>query len=113
MFRDVFIQIKTFKAFLFARKPPMSSAEMVAAEFARRIRWQVLLDARGEIELWADLPAHMTPTFERAARASLSVPFRFSAHREFEYQVCPLPTQTSLRSGEVRRMQRIVVLSFY
>ena len=109
-----FIQIKTCKAFLFAHRSPMSSAEMVAAEtLERHIRWQALLDARGEVELWADLPAYMTPTFERAARASWSLPFQLTAHREFEHRVCPLPTQTSLRSGEVRRMQRIVVLRFY
>ena len=91
----------------------MSAAEMVAGEMLERhIRWQDLLDVRGDLELWADLPADMTPTFERAVRAFWTLPFHFSAYREFEYRVYPWPTQTSLRSGVVRRMQRIVVLSF-
>ena len=50
----------------------MSAAEMVAGEMLERhIRWQVLLDAQGDLELWADLPAGMTPTFERAAMGLL------------------------------------------
>ena len=91
----------------------MSAAEMVSDEMLqRRIRWQVLVDARDGAELWANLPADMTPTFERAVEASWTLPFHFSAYRQFEYRVCPWPTQTNLWSGVVRKMQRVVVLIF-
>ena len=56
---------------------------MIASEVAsdeglqRRIRWQALIDWNFGAELWANLPADMTPTLEEATRDLWARPIIF------------------------------------
>ena len=89
----------------------MIAAEMVSdEELQRHIRWQVLVDYQCGAELWANLPADMTPTLEWAAKELWARPIIFSAYRQYSYSVFPSQTQTNLTTGVVRQLQRIAIL---
>ena len=84
---------------------------MLREEIQRHIRWQVsLLDWNSGADLWANLPAEMTPLLEDAWELRLW-PFRWPEWSIYEYRVFPVPMQIDLVTGRVRRMQRVVLLA--
>ena len=88
----------------------MIASNMVTdEELQRHIRWQVLVDAR--LDVWANLPAGMTPLFEWALGELDPRPIRFEQLPMFEYRVWPVQTETNLVTGTVRRMQRALLLT--
>ena len=89
----------------------MASDLVSDEELQRRLRWQALVDWNLGAELWANLPAEMTPTLEDAARELWSRPIHFPRYSLYEHRVFPAPTQTNLVRGAVRRMQRVVLLA--
>ena len=78
-------------------------------ELECHVRWQVL--AHEDLDVRATLPADMTPALEFAARELVALPIRFPIYTMFECRVFPVQTQTSIVTGRVRRMQRVVVLA--
>ena len=83
--------------------------EVTDEEYHRRIRWQVLVEAR--LGVWANLPAGMIPLFERALMEFETRPIRFEQLPMFEYRVWPVQTETNLVTGTVKRMQRVLLLT--
>ena len=83
--------------------------EVTEEEYHRRIRWQVLVEAR--LGVWANLPAGMIPLLEWALRELETRPIRFEQLPMFEYRVWPVQTETNLVTGTVRRMQRVLLLT--
>ena len=83
--------------------------EVTDEEYHRRIRWQVLVEAR--LGVWANLPAGMIPLVEWALRELETRPIRFEPIPMFEYRVWSVQTETNLVTGTVRRMQRVLLLT--
>ena len=85
---------------------------MSGEELQRHIRWQgSLLDWNSGAELWGNLPAELTPTLDYAVRALWLWPIRPPPECLYECRVFPVPMQIDLVTGNVRRMQRVVLLS--
>ena len=89
-----------------ARATGMTEDEVAAAH--RHVRWQVLID--DTLDLWANLPAFMTPTLDNFYLELEERPIVFEQYWMFEYSVHPVLTQTNHITGTVRPMQRVVLL---
>ena len=72
------------------------------------IRWQVLIG--DSLDLWANLPAFMTPTLDHDYGELEERPLIFGQFWMFEYRVHPVLSQTNLIYGTVTPMQRVVLL---
>ena len=84
---------------------------MADAELQRHIRWQAHVGKHFDSELWADLPLEMTHVLEDALRRNHAQPIIFERFTQYQYVVLPVPIQTHLRTGMVRRTQRVVLLT--
>ena len=85
--------------------------KMTREEVQRHIRWQVsLADWNLGVDLWHTLPAETSAMLEYCWERKLW-PVRWSEWHTVEYRVYPVPMQIDLVSGNVRRMQRVVLLS--
>ena len=58
---------------------------------------------------WTTLPDFLTPVLENARRENLW-PFRYLEFSEFVFRVVPEPALVNTLTGEVQRMQRVVVM---
>ena len=84
----------------------MTEGEVAAAH--RHVRWQVRID--DTFDLWANLPACMTPTLDHFYIELERRPIVFAQFWMFEYSVHPVLTQTNRISGTARPMQRVFLL---
>ena len=88
-----------------------SDTTMSREEIQRHIRWQVsLADWNVGADLWHNLPAETAAMLEYCWERMLW-PVRWSEWGSVEYRVFPVPMQIDLVTGNVRRMQRVVLLS--
>ena len=84
---------------------------MADAELQRHTRSQVHVGKHFDSELWARLPLGMTHVLEDALRRNHAQPIIFERFTQCQYVVLPVPTQTDLFTGMVRRTQRVVLLT--
>ena len=93
-----------------ARKSAMTAPVMsVRDALQHHIIWQVSMPEGNDLDWWTTLPDFLTPVLEHARRENLW-PFRYPEFSEFVYRVAPEPALVNTLTGEVQRMQRVVVM---
>ena len=93
-----------------ARKSAMAAPVMSVRDTCKcHVIWQVSMTEGNDSDLWTTLPDDVMTELENARKAN-SWPFRYLMYTEYLFRLVPEPAMVNTLTGEVRRMQRAVVM---